>query len=89
MKGYINKDWNTVRKILTTDNVKNDPDGYRETVCAFLARDALKYPEAKLSIASALGHLGGSLWEEPKREQHSLLVLRSLRACYQSERTGR
>jgi DNA polymerase III gamma/tau subunit len=89
VKGYINKDWNTVRKILTTDNVKNDPDGYRETVCAFLARDALKYPEAKLSIASALGHLGGSLWEEPKREQHSLLVLRSLRACYQSERTGR
>jgi DNA polymerase III gamma/tau subunit len=89
VNGYINKDWDTVRKVLATENVKNDPDGYRETVCAFLARDALKYPEAKLSIASALGHLGGSLWEEPKREQHSLLILRSLRACYQSERTGR
>jgi hypothetical protein len=61
--------------------VKNDPDGYRETVCAFLAREALKHP-LDMRIASALGHLGGSLWEEPKREQHSLLVLRSMRACY-------
>jgi DNA polymerase III subunit gamma/tau len=81
VEGYIKKDWNTVRQILSTENVKNDPDGYRETVCAFLARDALKFPELKVSIASALGALGGSLWEEPKREQHSLFVLRSMRAC--------
>ena len=87
VKGYIQKDWGAVRKILVTENVKNDPDGYRETVCAFLARDALKFPEAKMSIASALGHLGGSMWEEPKREQHSLLVLRSLRACYKPGKT--
>jgi len=86
VKGYIAKDWDTVRRILNTENVKNDPDGYRETVCSFLARDAMKFPEVKMSIATALGHLGGSLWEEPKREQHSLLVLRSMRACHKKSK---
>jgi len=81
VKGYVTKDWNVVREILNTENVKNDPDGYRETVCAFLARDAMKFSEVKMSIATALGHLGGSMWEQPKREQHSMLVLRSMRAC--------
>jgi DNA polymerase-3 subunit gamma/tau len=82
VKGYIEKDWKTVRDILASENVKNDPDGYRETVCAFLARDALKQDTVKMSIASALGHLQGSLWEHPKREQHSIFVLRSMRACF-------
>jgi len=80
--GYINKDWDAVRKILQTENVKGDPDGYRETVCTFLSRDALKFDELKMSIAGALGHLGGSMWNEPKREQYNLLVLRSMRCCY-------
>jgi len=78
---YKEKNWDAVRAILNTENVKNDPDGYRETVCAFLAREALK-GSLNMGIASALGHLGGSLSEEPRREQHSLLVLRSMRACY-------
>jgi DNA polymerase III subunit gamma/tau len=82
VKGYIDRDWDAVRKILETENVKNDPDGYRETVCAFLSRDALKYKDLKMTIAVALGHLGGSMWNEPKREQHSLLVLRSMRCCF-------
>jgi len=82
VKGYINKDWEAVRTILNTENVKNDPDGYRETVCSFLARDALKFGDPKMSIATALGHLSGSMWEHPKREQYSMLVLRSLRACH-------
>lgn len=86
VKGYIDKDWDSVRKILATDNVKNDPDGYRETVCAFLSRDALKFPILKMKIAFALGHLGGSMWNEPKREQHSLLVLRSMRCCYDKDK---
>jgi len=82
VKGLIEKNWDTVRKILMTENVKNDPDGYRETVCEFLARDALKNDTLKMSIATTLGHLTGSLWEEPKREQHSTLVTRCMRACY-------
>ena len=86
VKGYIDKDWDTIRQILMTENVKNDPDGYRETVCAFLARDALKFPELKMSIATALGHLAGSMWEQPKREQHSMFVLRSMRCCYRKDR---
>jgi DNA polymerase III subunit gamma/tau len=79
---FKEKNWNVVRAILNTDNVKNDPDGYRETVCAFLAREALNSHVLNMNLASALGHLGGSLYEEPRREQHSLLVLRSMRACY-------
>jgi DNA polymerase III subunit gamma/tau len=81
--GYINKDWDAVRKILQTENVKGDPDGYRETVCTFLSRDALKFKDLKMKIAAALGHLGGSMWNEPKREQYNLLVLRSMRCCYE------
>lgn len=79
--GYKKKDWNVVREILASDNVKNDPEGYRETVCSLMAKEAVQNP-MDLSIASALGHLTGSLWEEPKREQYSLLVLRSMRACF-------
>jgi len=80
VEAYKAKDWDTIREILATDNVKNDPDGYRETVCAFLAREALKNP-LNMSVAVPLGQLAGSLWNEPKREQHSILVLRSMRAC--------
>jgi len=82
VKGLVEKNWPVVRDILKTENVKNDPDGYRETVCAFLARDALKFDDVRMSIATVLGHLSGSLWEEPKREQHSILVTRCMRACY-------
>lgn len=81
VNGLKDKEWPVVREILATDNVKNDPDGYRETICVFLARQALK-GQLDLKIAAVLGHLGGSLWNEPKREQHSLLVLRCMRACY-------
>ncbi len=82
VKGLVEKDWPTVRDILKSENVKNDPDGYRETVCEFLARDALKFDDVRMSIATTLGHLTGSLWEEPKREQHSIFVTRCMRACY-------
>ena len=82
VNAYKQKNWETVRGILATDNVKNDPDGYRETVCSFLARDAVKEEGVNMGIASALGHLGGSLHDEPRREQYSLFVLRSMRACY-------
>lgn len=85
VKAYKRKDWTTVREILSTENVKNDPDGYRETVCAFLAKEALDNP-LDMNIATALGHLCGSMWQEPTREQYSMLVLRSMRACYQKER---
>jgi len=88
VKGLVQKDWETVRRILNTENVKNDPDGYRETVCSFLARDGLnpkKAPGLKMSIATTLGHLAGSLWEEPKREQYSIFVLRCMRACYEKK----
>lgn len=88
VKGLVEKDWSTVRTILQTENVKNDPDGYRETVCEFLARDALKFDELKMSIATTLGHLTGSLWEEPKREQHSIFVTRCMRACYRKPKSG-
>ena len=86
VKGLIEKDWSTVRKILMTENVKNDPDGYRETDCEFLARDALRHEELKMSIATTLSLLGGSLWEEPKREQHSIFVTRCMRVCYKKEK---
>lgn len=79
--GYKKKDWNAVREVLATDNVKNDPDGYRETVCSLLSKEAVSNP-MDMSIATALGHLTGSLWAEPKREQYSILVLRSMRACF-------
>lgn len=79
--GYKKKDWNIVREVLATENVKNDPDGYRETVCALMSKEAVANP-MDTSIATALGHLTGSLWEEPKREQYSILVLRSMRACF-------
>jgi DNA polymerase-3 subunit gamma/tau len=85
VNGYKSKNWNAVREILATENVQNDPEGYRETVCSFLARDAIKAP-LDMSIASALGQLAGSMWEEPKREQYSMLVLRSMRACFQKEK---
>lgn len=82
VNAYLDKDWPTVRKYLQTDNVKNDPDGYRETVVSFLAREALKSSTVDMRVASALGHLAGSTFDEPRREQLSLLVLRSMRACY-------
>lgn len=81
INGYKRKDWNAVREVLQTDNVKNDPEGYRETVCALLAKEAIAAP-MDMSIASALGQLTGSLWDAPKREQYSILVLRSMRACF-------
>jgi DNA polymerase III gamma/tau subunit len=86
VKGLIQKNWPEVRKILKTENVKNDPDGYRETVCSFLARDALdlrKCPEdtPKMSIAQTLNILSDSLWEQPKREQYSIFVMRCMKAC--------
>lgn len=83
--GLKAKDWDAVRHILNTDNVKNDPDGYRETVCSFLAKDALKEGAVNMGIATALGHLAGSLCDEPRREQHSLFVLRAMRACYKKQ----
>lgn len=86
VKGLVEKDWSTVKGILKTENVKNDPDGYRETVCSFLARDAVKFDDVRMSIASTLGHLTGSLWEEPKREQYSIFVTRCMRACYKKEK---
>ena len=84
VKGLIEKDWPSVRDILRTENVKNDPDGYRETVCSFLARDGLKgeFTTVRMSIATTLGHLTGSLCEESKREQYSIFVTRCMRACY-------
>jgi hypothetical protein len=87
VKGLVEKDWPTVSSILRTENVKNDPDGYRETVCEFLARDALKpkFTEVRMSIATTLGHLSGSLWEEPRREQYSIFVTRCMRACYKKK----
>lgn len=87
VKGLIAKDWPAVKAILATENVKNDPDGYRETVCSFLARDALMFDELKMTIATTLGHLTGSLWEEPKREQYSIFVTRCMRACYQKPKS--
>lgn len=84
VRAYKEKDWETVRELLNTEYIKNDPDGYRETVCSFLAREAINNP-LDMRIATALGHLGGSLYEEPKREQYSLFVLRSMRACYQKK----
>lgn len=87
VKGLIEKNWPAVRDILATENVKNDPDGYRETVCSFLARDALKaeFATPKMSIAKTLSLLSGSLWEEPKREQYSTFVLRCMRVCARKE----
>jgi len=87
VKGLVAKDWCTVRDILNTENVKNDPDGYREKVCEFLARDAMKFDDVRMSIATTLGHLSGSLWEEPKCEQYSILVTRCMRACYKKSAT--
>lgn len=82
VNAFKDKDWQTVSAILDTDNVKNDPDGYRETVCSFLARDAVRSARVDMKIASALGHLAGSLYDEPRREQYSQFVLRAMRACY-------
>lgn len=81
VQNLVAKNWPAVREILRTENVKGDPDGYRETVCSFLARDALKFDEPKMSIAQTLNILSGSLWEEPKREQYSIFVMRCMKAC--------
>ncbi|MGD9728151.1 MAG: hypothetical protein AB7V39_17415, partial [Nitrospiraceae bacterium] len=83
VKGLVNRDWPAVRDILASDNVKNDPDGYRETVCAFIARDGLnqKFDEPRMTIAQVLNILTGSLYDQPKREQHSILVMRCMKAC--------
>lgn len=77
-----NQDWASLREILNSDYVKNNPDGYRETVCKFLVRDALSNESINMRVASALGALAGSLSNEPIPEQHNLLVLRCLRACF-------
>lgn len=82
LNGYLEKDWATVRDLLASDYVKNNPDGYRETICKFLTKRALESDRVNLRIATVLGHLSGSLADEPLVEQFNLLVLRSMRACY-------
>lgn len=76
------KDWAAVREILRTDNIKNEPEGYRQTVCDFLRRDILKNKAIDLRAAFALGLLAGSLEDEPKPEQYNLFVLKCMRVCY-------
>jgi DNA polymerase III subunit gamma/tau len=76
------KEWPVLRKLLDSDYIKNNPDGYRETICKFLVRDALKMNEVQPEVSSALGLLAGSLANEPLAEQHSILVLRCMRVCY-------
>lgn len=76
------KNWAHVRKVLLTDNVKNEPEGYRQTVCDFLRRDLLRKRDIDLPAASALGLLAGSLEDEPKNEQYNLFVLKCMRVCY-------
>jgi len=79
------KDWPTLRDYLMTDNVKNEPEGYRQTLCDFLRRQALKSEVIDLTIAGALGQLSGSLDAEPRNEQYNILVLRCMRACFRKK----
>lgn len=80
--GLKQKNWSVVRELLNSDYIKNNPDGYRETVCKFLARDALRSDTMDMTAARALGQLSGSLSNEPLAEQHNILVLRCMRVCY-------
>jgi DNA polymerase III subunit gamma/tau len=80
--GLKNKNWATIRDVLNTENVKNEPEGYRQTICDFLRREALKGKNIDLKVAQALGLLSGSLHEEPKNEQYNILVLRCMRVCF-------
>jgi len=82
VNGLVEQDWPTLRELLNTENVKNEPEGYRQTVCDFLRREALKTNKIDLKIAKALGLLAGSLQDEPRNEQYNLLVLRCMRACF-------
>jgi DNA polymerase III subunit gamma/tau len=77
-----NRNWTKIREVLSTENVKNEPEGYRQTICDFLRRDALKGKNIDLNVARVLGLLSGSLHDEPKNEQYNILVLRCMRACY-------
>ena len=77
-----NKNWAAMRDVLDTENVKNEPEGYRQVICDTLRRDALKGKSIDLKIAAALGQLAGSLADEPRNEQYNILVLRCMRACY-------
>jgi len=77
-----NKNWSSIQKVLSTENVKNEPEGYRQTICDFLRREALRSPNIDLSVARVLGLLSGSLADEPRNEQYNILVLRCMRACY-------
>lgn len=76
------KNWPVLRCLLDSDYIKNNPDGYRETVCKFLVRDALRNNAMDMDVAFALGQLTGSLADEPVGEQHNILVLRCMRVCY-------
>lgn len=80
--GLKSKNWSEVRYLLDSEYIKNNPDGYRETVCKFLTRDALKSNILDMDAAFALGQLTGSLADEPLAEQHNILVLRCMRVCY-------
>jgi DNA polymerase III subunit gamma/tau len=76
------KNWLAMRDVLMTENVKNEPEGYRQVICDTLRRQALQADNIDLGIAGALGHLSGSLADEPRNEQLNILVLRCMRACY-------
>ncbi len=82
LKGLKSKNWIAVRKILNTDNVKNEPEGYRQTVCNFLRREILKGGEINVATSFAFGQLTGSLEDEPRDEQYNLFVLKCMRVCY-------
>ena len=77
-----NKNWSSIQTALSTENVKNEPEGYRQTICDFLRREALRSSNIDLKVARVLGLLSGSLADEPRNEQYNILVLRCMRACY-------
>jgi len=77
-----NRRWEILKEILATENVKNEPEGYRQTICDFLRREALGAKNIDIDVARVLGLLSGSLHDEPRNEQYNILVLRCMRACY-------
>lgn len=80
------KDWTVACGILGNPKIRKAPESIRIGVSNYLRSIILKKKMAGECVQAAfpLGHMAGTLSNEPGIDQYNQLVLRCLRACYKS-----
>jgi DNA polymerase-3 subunit gamma/tau len=85
-KALVAKDWPGAREVLASTSTRKSPESIRIGVSNYLRAVILKKDKASdcIPLAQPLGHMAGTLADEPAIDQYNQLVLRCLRACYKS-----